>query len=460
MIVPDTIQSIPLGAGPKYAALAEALRTRIDEGDLAPGARLPPVRDLAYDLGVTPGTVSRAYAILTDEGRLVARVGRGTFVAPRDAVRHPYLAETTAPDVVNLKSSVIPDVGQSALIAEAMRHAADALGAGVVEYARREDDLPVIAALMAHLAPADYAAVPHDHVILTAGGQHALTVAMQHLLRGARRTVLTEELCYPGFRFAASLAHARCAPVRGDDEGLLPDALDAACRQHGPAVLCLLPEVSNPTLVRTSPTRRAALAEVARRHDLHVVADDTFSLGRQDGPSFRMLMPERGWQVVSLSKSLSPTLRFGALIAAEGHAMDCLAVTQQQFYGLSGLTLATVRALIEGGAAARVRDDIRAFCRDRTLMVREVLGDGARTDPEMPFIWLTLPARWRASSFAEACLSRGLLVRPGDQFAAPGGAAPNAVRIYMNGRMSEPAFRAALRDIAALLDRPQPAIEA
>ena len=83
MIVPDTIWQPDLSkAGrSKYRALAEALREGITSGHFPAGSKVPPVRDMAYQLGVTPGTVARAYSVLTDEGRLIAGVGRGTFVA-------------------------------------------------------------------------------------------------------------------------------------------------------------------------------------------------------------------------------------------------------------------------------------------------------------------------------------------------------------------------------------------
>ena len=69
--------------GPKYLALSRALREAVRSGELAEGSQLPTVRDLAWELGVTPGTVSRAYALATQEGLLSATVGRGTFVAAR-----------------------------------------------------------------------------------------------------------------------------------------------------------------------------------------------------------------------------------------------------------------------------------------------------------------------------------------------------------------------------------------
>ena len=81
----DTIWQLTLtdGAGPKYKAVAQTIRDGVARGELAEGAKLPPVRDLAWKLGITPGTVARAYTILTNEGMLTAEVGRGTFVASK-----------------------------------------------------------------------------------------------------------------------------------------------------------------------------------------------------------------------------------------------------------------------------------------------------------------------------------------------------------------------------------------
>lgn len=69
--------------GPRYAALAEAIAQDVAAGTLPAGARLPPQRDLAYRLGVTVGTVSRAYAVAAQRGLVTGEVGRGTYVRPR-----------------------------------------------------------------------------------------------------------------------------------------------------------------------------------------------------------------------------------------------------------------------------------------------------------------------------------------------------------------------------------------
>mgnify|MGYP000686796679 CR=1 FL=1 len=83
------------GQGPKYKAVVQLIRDGIETGTLAQGEKLPPVRDLAWTLKITPGTVARAYTILTDAGTLKAEVGRGTFVAKKD--HNPLACDPVAP---------------------------------------------------------------------------------------------------------------------------------------------------------------------------------------------------------------------------------------------------------------------------------------------------------------------------------------------------------------------------
>jgi DNA-binding transcriptional regulator YhcF (GntR family) len=82
---------------PESEQLVETLRRRIVAGSLGPGVRLPPVRSLADELGLSPNTVAKAYRTLEREGLLVTRGRRGTFVAERLPERTPdrerYLAD-------------------------------------------------------------------------------------------------------------------------------------------------------------------------------------------------------------------------------------------------------------------------------------------------------------------------------------------------------------------------------
>src|SRR5262245_3881228 len=115
--------------GPRYRALVDVLSEEVADGRLPEGTRLPPQRDLAYRLGVTVGTVSRAYALAAERGLVTGEVGRGTFV------RHPAPTGRTNPvtdgsgDSIKLTVNAPPDAGYGALIAERLAEIAAHPGA-------------------------------------------------------------------------------------------------------------------------------------------------------------------------------------------------------------------------------------------------------------------------------------------------------------------------------------------
>ena len=77
----------PHAAEPPYAQVKAAIAARVDDGSLAPGHRLPPVRTLAASLGLAANTVARAYKELEAAGVVETRGRAGTFVAGRGAER-------------------------------------------------------------------------------------------------------------------------------------------------------------------------------------------------------------------------------------------------------------------------------------------------------------------------------------------------------------------------------------
>lgn len=449
--------------GPKYLALAHALRDAVRSGRLAEGARLPPVRDLAWRLGITPGTVSRAYSIATQEGLLEAAVGRGTFVAasaprlgpsqPLYIDRVPDLDSATGP--VDLRSPQLPEVGQTAEIAAALRRMAGEVAADWLEYPKLRRDRPLRAALVPWFSDRVPGPLSAEDIALAHGGQNAINIVLQCCLRGDRPTVLAEELAYPGFRHAARLNRAEVVPVALDGEGMRPDALDAACRRTGARIVCVTTEAQNPTTVRMQAERRAEIVAVARAHDLQIIEDDCFSVGSSNLPALRALAPERTWLVTSLSKSVSAGLRFGMVLCPPGMGEAGRLAAQHSFFGLSRPQTHLVADLLASGAAARLRDAVQAAHARRVEMVVAALGaHDLSWQPGLPFLWLRLPVGWRASTFAREAEAAGVLIRSADEYALVDGRAPNAVRIAIAGGVAEDRFARALAALARLLANP------
>ena len=266
--------------GPKYLGLSRALRDAIRAGTLAAGSQLPPVRELSWSLHLTPGTVARAYQLATQEGLLAATVGRGTFVAataPRLGPTQPLYLERvrgSTPGLVDLRPPQVPEVGQCDAFRDTLRAIAETVDDTWLEYTSQLAEAPLRAEIVRWLEGRNLGAIAPDDVMLTSGGQNAIGLILDCCLRGERPVVLVEELAYPGFRSAARASRAEVVAVEIDANGIIPEALEAACLRHSAQVLCLTPEAQNPTTGQMPRERRERLVEIARAFDLQILEDD------------------------------------------------------------------------------------------------------------------------------------------------------------------------------------------
>ncbi|MGR3803960.1 aminotransferase-like domain-containing protein [Marinibacterium profundimaris] len=480
----DTIWSAPLKdvKGPKYELVAEKIRGQVASGVLQPGAKLPPVRELAYRLGITPGTVSRAYGLLTDEGILRGEVGRGTFVAephPDDPICPDHDMDPDARawqaleidviahgsggsdgDDVNLFSPHLPSVGQARLIRDLLGQVAQDPPSGLMHYPSRIGSLPAREAVVRWLGDAPIGAVTPEDIVLTNGGQNAISLILQAMLRGRRPVVLVEELAYPGFRRAAELLRAEVIPVAMDGDGLIPEAVEAAARGCDAQVLCTSPEIHNPTLIYTPLHRRKALAEVARRLDLQIIEDDCYQIRRAETPSYRMIAPERTWYVTSISKSLTPALRVGFAVAPEQGAAPLRRAAEYGFFGLATPLTDLTALLLAHPKIRRLGDEMANVVGRYVHSAVNILGRyDLRWRPEAAFLWLMLPKGWRAGAFCRAAEARGVQLRSAEDFAPRSVNTPHAVRFAVNAGIPLSQFEDALRRLADLLDNPPERIE-
>jgi DNA-binding transcriptional MocR family regulator len=450
-------------SGPKYLALVRALRDDVRSGALPSGERLPPVRELAWRLGITPGTVARAYQIGTQEGLLSAAVGRGTFVAssqPRLGPTQPLYIDRV-PDFdrengpVDLRAPQLPDVGQTAAIAEVMIEAARQIGPEYLEYPGLRRDQSCRAAVVDWLGDCRLGPISADDLVLTHGGQNAINIVLQCCLRGDRPAVLAEALAYPGFRHAARLNRAEVVPVVLDGEGMRPDALDAASRRHGARLVCIATEAQNPTAVRMSLQRRLEIVAVARAHDLQILEDDCYTVPCSNLPSLRELAPERCWHVSSLSKSISAGLRFGMVVCPTGMGEAGRLAAQHSYFGLARPVTDIVTRLLVSGRAGKLRQQAQeVMSRRLAVLVSALAGHDLSWQPGLSFVWLRLPGGWRASTFTRVAEAEGVLLRSADEYVLVDGHAPSAVRIALAGGIAEERFAGAVATLARLLANP------
>jgi DNA-binding transcriptional MocR family regulator len=448
-------------AGPKYLVLIQSLRAAVRSGELAAGTRLPPVRELAWQLGITPGTVARAYKMATEEGLIDSKVGRGSFVAgvaaPAPVVEEP-LINAVQPEFLDFRACRASDVGQGALIGEGLAKVGRELSN--IDYPTAETDRCARQAVCDWIGQDRAGRLTADDIVLGLGAQNSVIMTLQTCLSGAAPVILTEELAYPGMRHAARLLRAQIIGVAMDQHGIRPDRLEEALRQHGGQVFLTSAEVHSPTTIRTTPERRQEVADIARRYQLQIIEDDCHCITRPEAPSYRALCPERGWFVSSLTKVFSATLRFGYVACPSPMAQAARQVAQSSFYGLPQPILDLSCELLRSGEVERVRQEVIETVANRVKTAVNILGRwDIRWRPDVPFIWLRLPQGWRGSRFAMACEARGIRIKPADEFALADGAAPHAVRLALNSSVPDEAFESALKTMSHLLANPPAAVD-
>ncbi|MEM7041494.1 MAG: PLP-dependent aminotransferase family protein [Pseudomonadota bacterium] len=441
-------------SGPRYKALAEAIDAAIGEGALEPGRKLPPQRDLAYRLGVTVGTVSRAYALAEQRGLVRGEVGRGTFVRSDDGAegfRNRVMDGDD--DLIKLTVNSQPDDGIKHLVASSLNRLAGSnwpIGE-LLSYTPRIG-LDKHREAAAGWASRIGTAFSPEQTLITGGAHQGIMTALAGLSRPGD-TVLCEHLVYSGIKRIATRLGVNLLGVGLDHEGLGPDALDAACRASGARILIINPTAHNPTTYTMPEERRKAIATIAKRHDLILVEDDVYGhLPEDRPPPFVELLPERTVYITTASKIVAPNLRFGVLIAPE-RVFDRLADAQSDLFLICpALMAALFTQWLDDGTADDLVQRQRVEAAARQALAADCLaGIAYDAQPLSYHLWLPLPDPWRSSTLVNALSQRGVAVDPAFLFAVGPLAEPHAVRISLSAAKTRERLRRALETVRDVL---------
>jgi len=445
-------------SGPLYRRIADALARDVEDGTLTPRTRLPTHRSLAKELGVNVMTVTRAYAEASRRGLLEARVGRGSFVrGPRDATDRPVdrpfgVSDARIDLAFNLPAGECPFEAPDALSAISADRLACLLDRGYATVG-----LPEHRTTGVHWLARAGVKTTQDRILVTAGAQHAMTVAFATLLRPGD-ALLTESATYAGTRAVAEILGLRPVGVKVDADGLVPDDLERVVVDSGARVLYIQPTISNPTGTVQPEDRRREVVAICRRHDVRVVEDDSYGfLHRAPPPPIAALAPERTFYLTSLSKSLASGLRVGWLSVPETRNTEALVTRAAGHvaalaWAASPLTAELATRFIDDGTADARVSTKRRETTARQKLARTVLGELGDSDPASCHIWYPLPAPWRADDFVAQAALRDVVVSAPGPFCVDPNARPNRVRICLGTPATRAEVKEGLEVLAMLLD--------
>jgi DNA-binding transcriptional MocR family regulator len=452
--------------------LAERFAQRIAQRQLAPGARLPSVRECAARHGVSPSTVVGAYDLLQARGLVQARPQRGFFVREGAAVAPLPQRGAGAARPLPLNATALirgmfqaqgehpaPGLGMlpedwldAALLQRALRRVC-MRPSPWLRYGDPAGEPALRAALARRLAdlglPADAA-----QIVTTAGATQALDIVSRTLLQPGDAVLVDE----PGW----AVEYARLArlgmkllPVprgQGGDGGPDLAVMERLLREHRPRLYVTVSVLHNPTGVSLSPAAAHQVLRLAEAHELMIVEDDSYGwLAPPHATRMAQLDGLRRTIYVSgFSKILAPQWRVGFLAAPPALVERIVDTKLLAALTSPGPLEQAIALCLEQGLlrrhAERVVQRLDA-ARSRTVQLAQAAGFSFVTPPQGLFGWLETGAD--TETLAQALLAEGWLTAPGTLFHAT--PRPTTLMRVNFATAQDPRFWSRLQSLVALM---------
>ncbi|MFJ3710122.1 MULTISPECIES: aminotransferase class I/II-fold pyridoxal phosphate-dependent enzyme [unclassified Streptomyces] len=408
--------------GHRAMDIAASVERAIGAGVLAPGQPLPPLRELATDLGVNPNTVASAYRLLRDRGVIETAGRRGSRVRPRPA--------STARESIRIE---IPAGVRDVAAGNPDRALLPPLAPALAAAAARSDQEPVLYGQeavepeLARLARAAFVAdgVPDGPVAVLSGSLDAIERVLATRLKPGDAVAIED----PGWGALLDLVPAlglRAVPMALDDDGPLPEEAERALREGARAIV-VTARAQNPTGAAVGAARARQLRAVLRDHPEVLLIEDDHGHGIVDLPLHPLAGCTDNWAFVrSTSKAYGPDLRL-AVLTADPVTVDRVRGRQRLGPGWVSRLLQYAVVQLWTSGAVDVAEVSRAYGLRRDALVRALRERGVAAHGRSGMnVWVPVPDETGAVA---RLLHAGWAVAPGARFRM---AAPPGVRLTVS----------------------------
>lgn len=433
-------------AVPLAAQIEQQLRLLLERGQLAAGARLPSIRTLARQLGVSPNTVVVAYDRLVAEAALEARGKTGYFVSPwarggaeaaalleagdeQDPVWIAQQSNDQPPGLLLASSSALPVSWlQDAVPGTVIQRAFAALPGGMATRCPPQG-LPALRERLALMMRGQGIPVDASRVMTTQGASQAIDVICRAFVQPGDAVVVED----PGYHLLPvrlSQAGARVLPVARGPDGVDLRQLEVMFTEHRPRLFFMQNTLHNPTGWTAPPGNLHRVLTLAERHDVLIAEDDVYGhlLAGQGTRLAQLSSLRRVIYFSSFCKVLSPTLRMGYM-AAEPDLLKPL-LRHKIYASLTGSALSE-SILLELLATGRVRkhfDRLQGqLAGARSASVRQLGAAGITFESPGEaglFLWGRVPEGVDVDVLVKDAWQQGILLAGGATFSPVGTASP------------------------------------
>ena len=426
--------------------LVDRFANAIEAGELEPGEKLPPTRQLAEEVEVNHLTAARVYRRLAELGYVTASVGRGTFVrtlSPAVAADQgddwqlyalpewePSYSEQVMADAFRLPD----EPGMISLstgfpsrdhypVADLARISAEVFeeeGGKALDYLPAEGLFDLREQLALRGERYGFASGPEE-IVVTSGAKQAINLATQAILEPGD-VVVVESPTFVGVLESVRAAGARVLGVPLDEDGFDVDALERLLARHEVKLVALQTACQNPTGRDTSEERRERLAELARERSFFVLEDRVYAdlrFDKERPKALRGLAPAHVVYVNSLSKAVGGGLRVG-WVAARGPLLERIAMLklEDDFHTPTLVQHIASRYLASGAYDRHVASTLPIYKQRRDALLAALekhLAGEYRADPPRGghHVWVTLDRPIDERALYSEAIRHGVAFTPG-----------------------------------------------
>ena len=442
------VQTEDLGRPTLYQQVADRIRGLIDAGTLRPGDRVPSVRRLSAQMGVSISTVLEAYRMLEDERYIQARPQSGYYVRTpaivppmpvmtrsdrvplepgTDSLVVRVITDSKRPGIIPLGAAIpgpefFPTVRLNRILARVVREDP--------ETSQSYDSISGHHGLRVQIARRLVEAgltVTADDIVTAAGAQEAVLLCLRAVTKPGD-TVAVETPTYYGLLEAIRSLHLRVLEIGTDSQlGICLEDLEEAIVRKRVSVCVLVPNFGNPLGHRMPQERKVALVELLAKHDVPLIEDDIYADLAFDGhrPSAVKSLDETGSVLLcsSFSKTLAPGYRVGWAVPGRYRPV----VERLKFstsVATASPTQMAVAAYLESGGIDRHLRRLRRIYRDQVGRIASAVGESfpENTRVSRPegghILWVEMPMAVDSVEIYEQALTHGISVAPGPLFSA------------------------------------------
>jgi DNA-binding transcriptional MocR family regulator len=276
--------------------------------------------------------------------------------------------------------------------------------------------------------------------------------------------LLSERLTYGVLREVARVAGVKVIGIDLDADGIVPEALEDACRKYSVGALYTNPTFHNPTTSIMSEPRRRAIAAIARRYGFSVIEDDPIGrLYPQLPRPMAELDRDVTWFICGLTKCIAQAARIAYIVAPEPSMAKALIYRNERLTNWvpAPLMAAIAGEMMRSGTATEIAQAIAEESIAREDIARRLLTQHRIVSrPGSLHMWLPLPAPITQQQAVAAAADAGVLVRPASMFTVDSQPPPQAIRLSLSSPLNRDDVRRGAETLAQVLHEifPRPAL--